>query len=106
MADRRLRRTASLIVATVLAALLIGPSPALAHSIKVWVRLDSGATCKGRVYFPGGGRAKGVTVDVLGPWARSSARSRPTTRANSLTRPRDASITASSWSPPTGTATR
>jgi nickel transport protein len=62
----RYRRWAAAL-AFLLGALLAAPRPALAHSLKVWVRVAEGATVKGRAYFPGGGRARGVEVQVFGP---------------------------------------
>lgn len=50
--------------------LLTASRPALAHSLKVWVRMAEGATVKGRVYFPGGGRARGAEVQIVGPGER------------------------------------
>ncbi len=41
--------------------------PARAHSLRLWVRAAKGSTIEGRAYFPGGGRARHVTVEVLGP---------------------------------------
>ena len=49
----------------VLVALLSGGS-AFAHKLKVFATAEGTRIC-GYVYFPGGGRAKAVKVEVLGP---------------------------------------
>lgn len=54
-------------VALAAAVVLAAALPAEAHSLKLWVRVAEGRTLKGRAYFPGGGRAKGVTVEVFDP---------------------------------------
>jgi len=46
--------------------LLLVPAAAEAHRVKVFA-VAEGRTISGRVYFPGGGRAKGVTVTFLAP---------------------------------------
>jgi nickel transport protein len=45
---------------------LLFPPAAEAHRIKVFATAEA-RTISGRVYFPGGGRAKGVTVAFLAP---------------------------------------
>ena len=45
---------------------LLCPAAAEAHRIKVFATAE-GSTISGRVYFPGGGRAKGVAVVFLAP---------------------------------------
>jgi len=51
----------------VLAGLLLAAltAPAQAHRVNVWACVESGSTVKGSVGFPGGGKARGVTVTVL-----------------------------------------
>lgn len=49
--------------------LMLYSSPAYAHKIKLFATGD-GSVISGYVYFPGGGRAKKVTVQVLGPDGR------------------------------------
>lgn len=66
--NRCLRWAAAL--ALLAGTLLAAPRPALAHSLKVWVRVAEGATVKGRAYFPGGDRARGIEVQVFGPGER------------------------------------
>lgn len=46
--------------------LLTWSSPASAHKIKVFAT-GEGATIAGSVYFPGGGKARNMTVAVFGP---------------------------------------
>ena len=49
-----------------LGALVLSAEPALAHKLNVYAGA-AGGTITGYAYFPGGGRAKGVKVEVLGP---------------------------------------
>jgi nickel transport protein len=39
----------------------------MAHRVNVWAYVESGATVKGTVGFPGGGKARNATVTVLAP---------------------------------------
>ena len=52
-----------------LAVLLGCPAPARAHRLKVFAAAE-GTAISGYVYFPGGGRARGVKVLVFGPQDR------------------------------------
>jgi nickel transport protein len=54
------------VLAVVLGALVLSAEPALAHKLNVYAGA-AGGTITGYAYFPGGGRAKGVKVEVLGP---------------------------------------
>jgi len=52
------------------AALAVNSRQALAHRVKVYAWAEAGNTIRGEVYFPGGGKAKNVAVEVLGPKGR------------------------------------
>lgn len=72
MTEHIVRRPALTALAA-LALLLTTVTPTWGHSLKVWARAEQGAVIRGRVYFPGGGRAAGVAVRVLGPDGRQVA---------------------------------
>lgn len=55
-----------LLLVLALGLLTAAAAPALAHRLKVFAAAE-GATVSGYAYFPGGGRAAGQTVRVLGP---------------------------------------
>ncbi len=52
--------------ALLLALLVLCGGTAWAHKVKVFATVE-GRTIRGYVYFPGGGRARGVKVEVFGP---------------------------------------
>ena len=65
------KRASVLWLCPVLLCLLCGD--ARAHKIKLFAT-GEGRAIAGYVYFPGGGRARGVTVQALARWARAEAR--------------------------------
>jgi len=66
MRDPRKTFCPSVCLVAALCALAFGAQPAHAHKLKVFAAAE-GADIKGYVYFPGGGRARGVKVLVQGP---------------------------------------
>ena len=53
-----------------IAALAVNSRQAFAHRVKVYAWSEAGNTIRGEVYFPGGGKAKNVTVEVYAPGDR------------------------------------
>ncbi len=58
-----------------LVAALAAPRAARGHRLKLWAHAAEGATIAGQAYFsPGGGAAKGLAVEVLGPGGETLGR--------------------------------